>query len=143
MLTARSQVDDKVSGLTNGADDYLTKPFAFEELLARIKALSRRPKLTETDRIEVGALVVNRETFEVTLGKSRLDLSAKEYQLLVYLARNKGKILTKDQIREHVWDYEADILPNTIEVYIKKLREKGIEIETIRGFGYKLGEKDV
>ena len=139
MLTAKSQISDKVKGLDNGADDYLTKPFAFEELLSRIRALLRRPKTKTSNKLESGSVSLDTETFEVKVDNKQVTLSSKEYSLLEYLLRQKKMIVTKEQIISHVWDYDSDILPNTVEVYVKKLRIKGITIQTIRGFGYKLG----
>lgn len=148
ILTARGQTEDKVKGLDAGADDYLTKPFSFEELLARIRALSRRPKNSLDTVITLDDLTLNTKTYEVTRGDRRITLSSKEFSLLEYLIRHSHQIIKKDQIISHVWNYDADILPNTVEVYIKNLRNK-IDapftkskplINTIRGFGYKLGE---
>ncbi len=139
MLTAKSQVSDKVKGLDNGADDYLTKPFAFEELLSRIRALLRRPKNETSNLLTCGNVSMDTNSFEVSVSKKRISLSSKEYNLLEYLLRHKNMIISKDQIISHVWDYDSDILPNTVEVYVKKLRAKGIELTTVRGFGYKLG----
>lgn len=149
MLTAKSQLEDKVEGLNSGADDYLTKPFAFEELLARIKALGRRPKKSLENLLEVGDLTLDTNSYEVKRGNVLLNLSAKEFALLEYLLRNKNKILTKEQIIGHVWNYDTNILPNTVEVFIGYLRNKIDKpfknkkslIKTIRGFGYKIGEK--
>jgi len=149
MLTARGQLDDKVNGLNAGADDYLVKPFAFTELLARIRALTRRPKNSLGSVLKVKDLRLNTLTFEVTRAGKRIKLSRKEYALLEYLLRHKGKILTKEQIINHVWDYDADVLPNTVEVYIGYLRNKIDKpfknkkslIQTVRGFGYKIGGK--
>ncbi|MFA6602401.1 MAG: response regulator transcription factor [Candidatus Shapirobacteria bacterium] len=143
MLTARGQIEDKVNGLGVGADDYLTKPFAFEELLARIRALTRRPKVIESTNMRAGDVIMNKDNFEVIINGTRTPLSAKEYGLLEYMMKNKGKTLTKDQIREHVWNYDSNILPNTIEVYIKKLRAKKVSIDTVRGFGYRLRDVNV
>jgi len=146
ILTAKGQIQDKVKGLDNGADDYLTKPFSFEELLARIRALTRRPKTTLGEVLTVSDLTFNFKIFEVRRLGKLIKLSNKEFSLLEYLMRNKGRILTKDQIIAHVWDYDADILPNTVEVYIRNLRSK-IDLPfknkkpliiTIRGFGYKI-----
>lgn len=147
ILTARGQVHDRVEGLDAGADDYLIKPFAFEELLARIRALTRRPKETLSEELKVNNLVLNTKTFEVKRGDKPINLSSREFALLEYLMRHPGRILTKDQIIGHVWNYEADILPNTIEVYIGYLRKKVDNqfkeepnlIQTVRGFGYKIG----
>ena len=147
ILTARSEVEDRVKGLNLGADDYLPKPFAFSELLARVKALTRRPKESLDNILNVDDLILNTQIFEVKRGKDKIDLSKTEYSLLEFLMRNKDKILTKDQITSHVWNYDADILPNTIEVYIGYLRHKIDRpfpkspnlIHTVRGFGYKIG----
>ena len=146
MLTAKSQTEDKIKGLNCGADDYLTKPFAFEELLARIRALIRRPQNTTTEILTVGDLSLNLSTYEVIRQNKFISLSGKEYSLLECLMRHANKILTKDQLIQYVWSYESDILPNTVEVYIRNLRQK-IDypfkqklIKTIRGFGYKISE---
>jgi len=148
MLTAKGQIKDKVEGLDVGADDYLTKPFAFEELLARIRALIRRPKNVANPILKIKDLVLNTTSFEVKRNNKVIILSGKEFALLEYLMRNPNKILTKDQIIGHVWDYDADILPNTVEVFIGYLRKKidrpfnnkSPLIHTIRGFGYKIGD---
>lgn len=146
MLTAKSQLEDKIKGLNSGADDYLTKPFAFEELLARIRALTRRPKNSAGEIITVGDLSLNLSTYEVTRQGKIISLSSKEYSLLECLMRHANKILNKDQLIQHVWSYESDILPNTVEVYIRNLRQKIDQpftqklIKTIRGFGYKISE---
>lgn len=147
MLTAKGQIQDKVQGLDTGADDYLTKPFSFEELLARIRALIRRPKTTLNERLIVQDLQLDTKKYRVERAGRYIQLSSKEFSLLEYLMRNANSILTKDKIISHVWDYDADILPNTVEVYIRNLRNK-IDlpfknkkhlIQTIRGFGYKIG----
>lgn len=146
ILTAKGQIQDKVAGLDSGADDYLVKPFSFEELLARVRALTRRPRTAIEQVLSADGLTLNTITFEVKRNDKQILLSNKEYALLEYLLRNKGRILTKDQIIAHVWDYDSDILPNTVEVYIKNLRnkvdvpfkEKPL-ITTVRGFGYKIG----
>ena len=148
MLTAKTQVKDRVEGLNCGADDYLTKPFAFEELLARIRALLRRPTGIAKSMLEVSDLKLDLQGFRVERSKKEINLSAKEFALLEYLMRNKGRILTKDNIISHVWDYDAEILPNTVEVFIGSLRnkidrpfgKKGKLIKTVRGFGYKIDE---
>ena len=147
MLTAKGQVNDKVEGLNVGADDYLVKPFAFAELLARIKALTRRPRQVLKINLSVDDLTLDTLNYRVRRGDKDINLSKKEFALLEYLMRHKGKILTKDQIINHVWDYDADVLPNTVEVYIGYLRNKIDKpfknklplIRTIRGFGYRIG----
>jgi DNA-binding response OmpR family regulator len=140
ILTARGEVPDRVKGLDTGADDYLVKPFAFEELLARVKALSRRPKKIRDQKFSVGELTLDLTTLEVRKSGTVINLSRKEFALLEYLLRNKGKVLSKENIINHVWNYESDILPNNVEVFIGYLRGKiGKEIiKTVRGFGYKI-----
>lgn len=146
ILTAKDKIEDRVEGLNAGADDYLVKPFAFEELLARIKALLRRPNHNLGTLLKVENLTLDTLKFKVKRGKKDITLSSTEFQLLEYLMRNPDRILTKDNIIEHVWDYDADILPNTVEVYIGYLRNKIDKsfsspelIHTARGFGYKIG----
>ncbi|HKX73202.1 MAG TPA: response regulator transcription factor [Candidatus Saccharimonadales bacterium] len=147
MLTAKDAIGDRVAGLNSGADDYLIKPFAFEELLARIRSLLRRPAQVISPVLACDDLTMNTQTFEVRRSDTQVALTSKEFALLEYLLRNQGKVLTKDTIIGHVWDYDADILPNTVEVYISYLRNKidrafpdrpGL-VHTMRGFGYKLG----
>lgn len=147
ILTAKGQTQDKVEGLDSGADDYLTKPFSFEELLARIRALVRRPETYKKNAFTVEDLTLDPKTYIVTRANQLVSLSNKEFSLLEYLMRNAHKILAKDEIISHVWDYEADILPNTVEVNIRNLRNK-IDypfknkkplLHTVRGFGYKIG----
>jgi DNA-binding response OmpR family regulator len=148
MLTAKDTLEDKVTGLNEGADDYLTKPFAFEELLARINALLRRPNHMISKQLICGDLSIDLNTHEVKRGEKEISLSRKESALLEYLMRNKNHVVTKEQIIQHVWDFDSDVLPNTVEVYIGYLRNK-IEsdfsdrpklIKTVRGFGYKIEE---
>jgi DNA-binding response OmpR family regulator len=147
ILTAKGQINDKVEGLDAGADDYLTKPFSFEELLARIRALKRRPSDIIGSVLLIDDLSLDSTTFEVKRAEKLIKLSSKEFALLEYLLRNQNKIVTKEHIINHVWSYESDILPNTVEVYIGYLRNKidkpfkGKQlIQTVRGFGYKIGE---
>lgn len=148
MLTAKGQVEDKVAGLDSGADDYLTKPFAFEELLARIRALIRRPKNTVGAKLNFEDLELDTLTYEVNRGGKLISLTAREYAILEYLLRHPNQVIKKEQIINHIWDYDADVLPNTVEVYIGYLRDKIDRpfpdkknlILTIRGFGYKLGK---
>jgi len=146
MLTAKDKIGDRVAGLNAGADDYLVKPFAFEELLARIRALLRRPQDHVGNLLAVDDLSLDTHNFEVKRAGRKIQLSSREYALLEYLMRNQNRILSKTNIISHVWDYDADILPNTLEVYIGYLRGKierpfsGPElIHTVRGFGYKFG----
>ena len=146
ILTAKDKIRDRVEGLNAGADDYLVKPFAFEELLARIRALLRRPQGVKDNILKVDELILDTVTFEVKRSGKKISLSSKEFALLEYLMRNPGRILTKDNIIAHVWDYDADILPNTVEVYVGYLRNKIDKpfpkkrslIQTARGFGYKI-----
>jgi DNA-binding response OmpR family regulator len=149
MLTAKSELENKIEGLNIGADDYLAKPFAFEELLARIRALIRRPTNMEDNILQYEDLILDTNTFKVTRAGKEITLSKKEYTVLEFLLRNKENIVTKDQIINRLWDYESDILPNTIEQYISYLRNKIDKpfkpkpelIKTIRGFGYKISSK--
>jgi DNA-binding response OmpR family regulator len=149
ILTAKDQTKDKVDGLNAGADDYLVKPFAFEELLARIRALLRRPQNHLNKQLKVADLTLDTINYEAKRAGKKIALSSTEFALLEYLMRNPNRILTKDNIIAHVWDYDADILPNTVEVYIGYLRQKidkafsGSKplIHTARGFGYKIESK--
>jgi len=124
MLTARGELEDKVKGFKAGADDYLVKPFAFAELLVRVRALSKRPKNSLGEVLKVGELSLDRGKFEAKRGERKIDLSKKEFGLLEYLMRNVGKVMSKEQIINQVWSYEADVLPNTVEVYMGYLRKK-------------------
>lgn len=147
LLTAKDKVLDRAEGLNAGADDYLVKPFAFVELIARVRALLRRPQGMLDTTIAAHGVTLDRDNFSAERGDSSVELTAKEFALLDYLMTNAGKVLTKDQIMQHVWDYDADILPNTVEVYIGYLRSKIDKpfpdlpnlINTRRGFGYYFG----
>lgn len=144
LLTALGSVSDRTTGLDSGADDYLVKPFALEELLARVRALLRRPAEQQATILTAGDLSLNTVTFEVTRAGKHIQLTGKEFALLEFLMRNQNRPLPKSTIISHVWDYDADVLPNTVEVYIKYIRNKVDQpfdkplIHTIRGFGYKL-----
>lgn len=148
MLTAKDTLDDKITGLDAGADDYLVKPFEFEELLARIRAiLRRRSQDVATSRIEVGDLELDLSSQQVYRDGQAIDLTAKEYQLFAYLAQNQDQVISKDQIREHVWDFDYEGESNIIEVLIKNLRRKldtdrkNSLIKTKRGAGYVIPKK--
>ncbi len=144
MLTARGELEDKVVGLDSGADDYLVKPFDFEELLARTRALVRRPAQAVDLTIKVDKLQIDTAAKQVFIDGKEIKLSKKEYALLEYLAHHPGQVWSKDQLIEHVWNFESDILPNTVEVFIRGIRKKLDNpndesiIETVRGFGYRL-----
>jgi DNA-binding response OmpR family regulator len=143
-LSALGSVAERTAGLDAGADDYLVKPFALEELLARVRALLRRPTEQQSDTLEAGGLTLDTVHYSVKREGRPIQLTSKEFALLEYLLRNQGRPLSKEVIISHVWDYDADILPNTVEVYVKYLRNKidqGFKkplIHTVRGFGYKL-----
>lgn len=147
MLTARDAERDIVEGLNTGADDYLAKPFSFDVLLARIRALLRRPNEKLEEILQVGDLKLDPSLKKVTRASQEITLTAKEYGVLEYLMRNKGKVLSKEQIISHVWDFDADVLPNNVELFIMFLRRKIDKpfksklIYTVSGFGYKLEEK--
>lgn len=144
MLTAKDAVSDKVRGLDAGADDYLTKPFAFEELLARIRALLRKKYQHQATRLAVDDLVLDTATHTVTRAGEAIPLSVKEYALLEYLMRNAGSVVTRTMISEHVWDISFETFTNVIDVYISYLRNKidrgrpRALIQTVRGRGYTL-----
>lgn len=151
MLTAKDAIEDRVSGLDAGADDYLIKPFAFEELIARVRTLFRRAPLTSTDILDLDDLHLDTRTQRVTIGGSGLshgsakevELTLREYALLEYFLRNKDTVLTRGELLEHVWDINYDSLSNVVDVHLKNLRKKlpkkyASRIKTIWGKGYKL-----
>ncbi len=145
MLTARDSIDDRIIGLNSGADDYLIKPFAFRELLARIGALLRRPPKKEPEIFTGQDISINSATLLVKKGNKTLNLTLKEFSVLEYLLRNKGKVLNREQLIDHCWDFAYDSFSNIVDVYIKRLRKKlgdknGKYIQTIRGLGYKFKE---
>lgn len=147
MLTAKGQIRDRITGLNGGADDYMVKPFSFEELLARVRAVLRRPQDNVGNVMQVDDLTLDTITFDVKRGDVQIALSSTEFALLEYMMRNYGRVLSKANIISHVWDFDSDVLPNTVEAYIGYLRNKidrpfaGKKplIQTVRGFGYKVG----
>ena len=142
LLTAKDSVEDKVEGLNQGADDYLTKPFAFSELLARIRVLLRRGKAESKTILEIADLTLNLVSHKVSRGNEEIELTGKEYSLLEYFMRNQEKVLTRTMIAEHVWDYNFDTFTNVIDVYVNHLRKKIDKnfstklLHTLRGVGY-------
>ena len=142
LLTVRAAIEDKVIGLDTGADDYLTKPFAFQELLARVRALLRRRAEAESPLLQMADLTLDPATRFVSRGDEKIELTPKEFALLAYFMRNPGRVLTRTMISEHVWDYDFDPMTNVIDVYVNYLRKKidaGSElklIHTVRGVGY-------
>jgi two-component system, OmpR family, response regulator len=144
MLTARDAVEDRVQGLDTGADDYLTKPFSFAELSARLRALVRRGRVEQPTVLRAGDLHLDPATKRVARGETDISLSAKEYSLLETFMRRPGQVLDRYQLLEHAWDYEYENRSNVVDVYVRYLREKvdrpfGVEsIETVRGAGYRL-----
>ncbi len=146
ILTARGSIDDKVEGLNSGADDYLTKPFAFAELLARIRSLLRRASPEKSNIIKIADLELDTVKHIAKRGDKIIELTAREFALLEYMMRNKGRVLTRTMIAEHIWDYHFDTGSNIIDVYVRRLRKKIDEgfqkklIRTIRGVGYVIKE---
>lgn len=142
MLTAKSDVADKIDGLNSGADDYITKPFDTQELLARIKALLRRSSQYKDNALSVGNTVLDRDTFELVVGDKKIALGKKEFQIMEILLINAGKCVEKERLIEKIWGYDSDAEYNTIEVYISFLRKKlaaigsDAEIRSLRGIGY-------
>ncbi len=146
MLTARGDIDDRIEGLQTGADDYLVKPFSMSELYARLQAVLRRPQNLLPNQISVNDVTVDIVKHYVERNGKRIALSKKEYAVFEYLLRNRGQTVTKDQIITHAWDFDANILPNTVEVFVRSLRKKLDKpnhpsiINTVRGFGYVIEE---
>ena len=144
MLTAKDTVEDRVRGLDTGADDYLVKPFAFSELLARVRALLRREGMSKSPELRVGDLVLNTLTRQVWRGQRPFELTTKEYVILEYFMRHPNVVVTRTMIEEHAWDYDFDSLSNLVDVYIRRLRRKIDDegkdslIQTVRGAGYRL-----
>jgi heavy metal response regulator len=142
LLTAKDTVEDRVTGLNKGADDYLTKPFAFSELLARVRVLLRRGKAEVKTELQIADLSLNLVSHKVNRGGGEVELTGKEYSLLEYFMRNQGKVLTRTMIAEHVWDYNFDTFTNVIDVYVNHLRKKVDKghskklLHTLRGVGY-------
>lgn len=147
LLTAKDSIKDKVTGLDLGADDYLIKPFSFDELLARIRALTRRNSENPSNEFKIADLVLNIKTHTVLRNGINIDLSSKEFAILEYLIRNKGIVLSRNQIESHVWSYDFNFSSNVVDVYIRYLRKKIDKdfdkklIHTIRGTGYVLKEE--
>jgi DNA-binding response OmpR family regulator len=145
MLTARDSVNDRVAGLDAGADDYLVKPFAYEELLARLRALGRRPPTRKSTSLRAGHIELDESTRRVLVAGKPVDLSQREFSILECLLRRPGQVLSRDQLLDYAWPYGVALTPNTVEAYIHLLREKlgndaANQVETVRGVGYRLRE---
>jgi len=144
LLTAKSEIEDRVTGLDAGADDYLTKPFAMKELLARIRAMTRRTSAYEPDVLELNGMSLNRENCVLENGDKSVQLVNKEFQMLEMLMRSRGRLVSSEQFIEHVWGYESDINVNVVWVNISNIRRKlvqigaPVEIKAVRGMGYRL-----
>ena len=142
MLTARDTMADKVRGLDAGADDYLVKPFALEELFARVRALLRRPKETVTAQLSLGGITINPLSKEVVVNERYISLTLREFNILEYLMQNSNRVLTREQILVHVWDFAFDASSNVVDVHIKNIRKKlgspyENNLQTLRGMGYR------
>ncbi|GAH28285.1 unnamed protein product [marine sediment metagenome] len=146
MLTAKKQIDDIVGGLNCGADDYLTKPFEFSELIARIRALLRRNAKNKENMLHSLNIKLYLDKEKVMVGSREVKLTKKEFMVLEYLLRNKGQVLSRNQILEHAWDRNVDIFTNVVDTHIKNLRRKlgksGLRIESIYGSGYRINEDE-
>lgn len=144
LLTARDSVDDRVEGLDCGADDYLVKPFAMRELLARLRALLRRPQPYQSGRLEMGSLVVNPATHTVERAGQPIELTPKEFALLEFLLHHPNQVVTREMIEQHIWNYDFECESNVIDVYVRRLRRKIDDpfpvkfLTTVRGIGYRL-----
>lgn len=149
MLTAKDSLDDRVKGLDSGADDYQVKPFAFSELLARVRALLRREAFSKSEKIQVGDLVIDTSSREVWRGTRKIELTTKEYSMLQYFMSHPKAVLTRTMLEENIWDYQFDGVSNIVDVYVRRLRRKLEEggepslIETVRGAGYRLRQDAV
>lgn len=148
ILTAKSEIDDRITGLDAGADDYLTKPFAMGELLARLRAMTRRRSEYTPDIISVGNIKLDRSTFELSSEHSSFRLGSKEFQMMEILMRESGRIITTDNLLERIWGYDAETDNSVVWVYISYLRKKltalgaNVEIKAVRGVGYSLAESE-
>ncbi len=144
MLTARDTIRDRVIGLDSGADDYLVKPFAFEELLSRVRALARRPRTAHAQELRVGQLVLHAASQEIFLGDQKIDLTLKEFRILEFFMHHPMEVLSRQRIIDHLWDFSFNPLSRVMDVHINNLRNKlekhgyGTSIETVRGIGYRL-----